>query len=183
MWRKPEGDWLTSVEHLPWAKYLPCVMILTTTRKGGDCYFPISRARTQTQKDMVTCPNHVANTLLTTMHYGKGGVLVSCDCHKKGPQTRWLTTEMYSPTVPEATSQTSRCSLEGCREGPSVLCQLLVVPGVPWLVTAWSAKEGRIHGYGELGLGYIFVRDTVQPRQAQWLGRRVREVSSGRKVH
>ena len=71
----------------------------------------------------------------------KGSVLVSCGCPNKGSQTGWLKiTETYCLMVLEIRGLKSRCGQgqapSGASCGQTVPClfQLLVAPGVAWLL-------------------------------------------------
>lgn len=94
------------------------------------------------RRNLVTCPNHVANKFLTMMHCGKCGVWVSRGCHDEWPQTRWpKTTEIYSLIYslfqrPEVGNQGVGRTVppgKALGEEASLPFQLLVVSGVLWL--------------------------------------------------
>lgn len=75
------------------------------------------------------------------------GVWVSRGCCNQGPQSRWLTTEISSPSVLEATTLKSGCQqghalLNAKGEGPSCLFQLpliITVASQSLSVVAWLA--------------------------------------------
>lgn len=80
-------------------------------------------------------------------HHGMDSVLVSGSRRNKLPQTKWLTTAVYPPTVQDARSLKSRCQLgstpSGGSRGEFLLClfHLPEAVGIPYgHITATSAS-------------------------------------------